>query len=92
MIESLLNNHIFNSITIYKCISGIYDLRNNRVPLVKLFLVIHNEYNTPNEYSYHMNAEEYKEKEEVSVIATTDAIVNPRTVMIKGLRDQLIVL
>ena len=56
--------------------------------LVEDLLVFQNVYQGKNKYGSHVNGQGYQEHEKVSVVTTSDAVVDPRTVMIKDLKQR----
>ena len=56
--------------------------------LVEDLLVFQNVYEGKNKYGSHVNGQGYQEHEKVSVVTTSDAVVDPWTVMIKNLKQR----
>lgn len=60
-------------------------IRYNRLDLRERFVIVHDVVQAESEYAQHMNAERYKEEEEEPVVPPPDAVVHPRTVVVKRL-------
>ena len=58
------------------------------VYLVEDLLVFQNVYEGKNKYGSHVNGQGYQEHEKVSVVTTSDAVVDPRAVMVKDLQQR----
>jgi len=58
---------------------------DDHVSLVEDLLVFQNVYEGKNKYGSHVNGQGYQEHEKVSVVTTSDAVVDPRAVMVKDL-------
>lgn len=64
--------------------------RNNDWRFMHSIFVVQYQHETPNKNCDHMEGEEDEEKEKMSVVSTTNAIVDPWTVVVKGLQSKRI--
>jgi len=63
-------------------------IRYNRIEFRYSLLMVEHEDQTQSEYAEHMNGERYQEEKEEPVIAPSDTIIHPRTVVIESLKQK----